>query len=146
MGMAPETDNSLPWPATSLAPAASALKPASTGTPSGRSLDSLLLAGLLAISVAAVFGRVVQFQFLSWDDDIHVTRNPLLDPASWANVLQFWVKPYENLYVPLSYTFFAAEAWLSELAIGRLDLASFIAVACCCTWLVCCWCSSCLRG
>ncbi|HEX4148004.1 MAG TPA: tetratricopeptide repeat protein, partial [Pirellulales bacterium] len=102
-------------------PAASDSKAAGDRAGSGRRLDSLLLVGSLVFFTTAVFYRVVQFQFLTWDDDIHVTKNPLLDPVSAASVLQFWLEPYGNLYVPLSYTFFAAEAWLSELIVGRLD-------------------------
>jgi Tfp pilus assembly protein PilF len=104
------------------------------------SLDWLLLTGLLAGAVGAVFYRVVEFQFLSWDDDVHVTKNPLLDPVSFSNLAQFWLHPYENLYIPASYTFFAAEAWLSQWTLGRLDPhvfhAACLALHLACVWLV----------
>ncbi|HWC89027.1 MAG TPA: hypothetical protein VG433_05220, partial [Pirellulales bacterium] len=102
------------------------------------SLDWLLLAGLLAGAVGAVFYRVVEFQFLTWDDDVHVTKNPLLDPVSFSNLAQFWLHPYENLYIPASYSFFAAEAWLSQWTLGRLDPQVFHA-ACLALHLACVW-------
>src|SRR5271169_4000337 len=68
----------------------------------------------LLFVVLLVFGQVVHFQLLSWDDDIHLTKNPYLDPVSWSNVGHFWVAPYENLYIPLSYTFYALETLLAR--------------------------------
>jgi protein O-mannosyl-transferase len=79
-----------------------------------------LLVGLLLAIVWLVFRRVVGFQFLSWDDNVHVTENPYLDPLSWPNLLRFWQEPYENLYIPLSYSFWAFEAWLSQHLPGRV--------------------------
>ncbi|HEY5310879.1 MAG TPA: tetratricopeptide repeat protein [Pirellulales bacterium] len=111
---------------------------ASTHDRSVCSLDWLLLAGLLAGAVGAVFYRVVEFQFLTWDDDVHVTKNPLLDPVSFSNLAQFWLHPYENLYIPASYTFFAAEAWVSHWTFGRLDPQVFHA-ACLALHLACVW-------
>ena len=81
-------------------PATSELKAASDSAGSSRWLDSLILVGLLITATVLVFGRVVQFDLLTWDDDVHVTKNPLLDPVSVASILQFWLKPYENLYIP----------------------------------------------
>src|ERR1700723_3837298 len=72
----------------------------------------------LLFVVLLVYGQVVGFQLLTWDDDIHLTKNPYLDPVSWSNVGHFWVEPYENLYIPVSYTFYAVETlvarWSSE--------------------------------
>src|SRR5580692_11205159 len=72
----------------------------------------------LLIIVLVVFGQVVQFQLLSWDDDIHLSKNPYLDPVSWSNVGHFWVEPYENLYIPVSYTFYAVETLLARWISG----------------------------
>src|ERR1700733_11489948 len=72
----------------------------------------------LLLVVLLVYGQVVQFQLLSWDDDIHLTKNPYLDPVSWSNVGHFWVEPYENLYIPVSYTFYAAEMLLARWISG----------------------------
>ncbi len=87
-------------------------------TPSVRNLSFSIYHLALLIVVLLVFGQVVHFQLLTWDDDIHLTKNPYLDPVSWSNVGHFWVAPYENLYIPVSYTFYAVETlvarWIGE--------------------------------
>ena len=69
---------------------------------------------LLIAAVLAVFGRVGGHEFLMYDDEPHLVDNPRLNPVTWRNVGRFWVEPsYWGLYIPLSYTFFAAEASLA---------------------------------
>jgi len=70
---------------------------------------------LLVAVTAAVFGRVYDHGFLAYDDSQHVTDNPLLNPVTWRGVGEFWQGPYFGLYIPLSYTFFAAEASIARL-------------------------------
>ena len=70
---------------------------------------------ILLTSIGFVFGRGLSHSFLNFDDDIHLTANPLLNPVSLKSLLRFWTEPYENLYIPVSYTFFAAEAKASTL-------------------------------
>lgn len=69
---------------------------------------------LLVAVTAAVFGRVYAHGFLAYDDSQHVSENPLLDPVTWRSVGEFWQRPYFGLYIPLSYTFFAAEASIAR--------------------------------
>ncbi|HUT09657.1 MAG TPA: tetratricopeptide repeat protein [Thermoguttaceae bacterium] len=76
----------------------------------------LLPALLLVVVMMAVFGQVAGHGFLAWDDEEHVLKNPRLNPVTWYGVWEFWAEPTEpffGLYVPLSYTFFAAEAFLA---------------------------------
>lgn len=63
---------------------------------------------------AIVFGRIVGYGWVGWDDDIHVTENPRLYPVTIASVWEFWRAPYEGLYIPVSYTLYAAEAAASR--------------------------------
>ena len=70
---------------------------------------------------AAVFGQVRGHQFLIWDDELHVVNNPRLNPVTWTSLGEIWSEPYGGLYIPLSYTFFAAESLLSVRLTGRLD-------------------------
>ncbi len=70
---------------------------------------------ILLMAIGFVFGRGLSHSFLNFDDDIHLTANPLLNPVSLKSLLRFWTEPYENLYIPVSYTFFAAEAKASTL-------------------------------
>jgi len=73
------------------------------------------------VLTAAVFGQVWGHQFLIWDDELHVVNNPRLNPVTWAGLGEIWSEPYGGLYIPLSYTFFAAESVLSVRLTGRLD-------------------------
>lgn len=79
--------------------------------PPGTCVAALLLVGI----VLGIYGRTLSYQFLNWDDDIHVTANPHLVPLRGAGLARLWREPYENLYIPVSYSWFAAEAWLSAL-------------------------------
>lgn len=88
-------------------------------------LDRRLVWGLgavLALVTAMVFHRVVGFELLTWDDDLHITKNEYYDPITWRNLFHFWAYSYIYLYIPISYWFFGAEALLAE-QIGTGDPA-----------------------
>lgn len=90
-----------------------ALSPAS-------SVRSTCVAALvLAVAISAVFGRSVTGEFLTWDDNLHLTENPAFNPLDWKQVAEFWQAPYENLYIPLSYTVFALEVALTDWLFPR---------------------------
>lgn len=80
---------------------------------------------------AIVFGRTVGFGWVGWDDDVHVTGNPRLHPVTIASVWEFWRAPYEGLYIPASYTLFAAETAVSRSLFpnGPLDPRPFHALS-----------------
>lgn len=69
---------------------------------------------LIALTVAA-FWPVLDHGFV-WDDRVNVKENPYLNPATLANVLHFWQKPYERLYIPVTYTVWAALTQFAELS------------------------------
>lgn len=73
----------------------------------------ILALGVFLITVA-VFRDILSFGFIRWDDDLHVYANPLLHPVSAAHLLRFWTAPYENLYVPLSYTLYSLLALIAH--------------------------------
>jgi hypothetical protein len=56
-----------------------------------------------------VYGRVVIHDWVEFDDLLHVVENPNLTPVTWRSLTGLWARGYEHLYVPLSYTLFAAE-------------------------------------
>ncbi len=73
-------------------------------------------AGPLAVVVLAVFVvfvPVTTFEFIDCDDYVHVVANRRLVPPSLERVIWFWQNPHRGLYIPLAYTFFAAEAELA---------------------------------
>jgi tetratricopeptide (TPR) repeat protein len=86
-------------------------QPSLGGRPHGGLLLSVLL---LVTTVLLVFGRVGWHEFLMYDDQEHLVNNPRLNPVTWPNVRLFWTEQsYLGLYIPLSYTFFGAEAWVA---------------------------------
>lgn len=85
-------------------------------------LANWLAAGLLAGCGLAIDGQLLSQPFLTWDDELHITANPAFNPLRWSRVVEFWRQPYENLYIPISYTIFALETaatdWLFPRAVG----------------------------
>ncbi len=79
---------------------------------------------VLFLAVMAVFFRVLGHEFLDFDDNLNVYENPLLINLSPASLLRFWMKPYEGLYIPLTYSLWAALAKLSTL-LPAVDGAQF---------------------
>ena len=69
----------------------------------------LLTAGVTLV----VFLPTLRFPFFPfWDDDIHVHANPHLADLTWAGLGAFWAGPYQQLYVPLTYSVWAGLAVL----------------------------------
>ena len=69
---------------------------------------------LLLALTTAIFWPVLGFNFVAWDDDLHVYDNPRFISLTWANILAFWHSPYEHLYIPLTYTVWGALVWVSH--------------------------------
>ena len=72
------------------------------------------IALLLMIFTLAVFYQVRDHDFIS-DDYIHIVENPYLKPVTLPRVVELWQKPYWGLYIPVTYTAWAAIARLAEL-------------------------------
>lgn len=62
-----------------------------------------LAAGLVVLTVLT-YGTILGHDFLSWDDDVFVYRNPHLQPPTLASLRAYWTAPYAHLYVPIPYT------------------------------------------
>lgn len=77
---------------------------------------------LITAAVAIVFGQAARFPFLIWDDPIHVTANPGLNPVTVEGFKGFWIGRYAGLYIPISYSFFSLQAWICG---GRPDATIF---------------------
>jgi tetratricopeptide (TPR) repeat protein len=78
-------------------------------------LGRIVLAAVLCL-VAGVYAQAVTFQFLPfWDDDTNIHRNPLYAPLSPESVLMFWKGPFQQLYIPVTYS-----AWASLVALSRV--------------------------
>ena len=75
----------------------------------------LLLGLLLTLATCAVFGGILSAGFVRWDDGLHVYANPNLHPVTGDSLARLWRSPYQNLYVPLSYSLYAALASVAHL-------------------------------
>jgi hypothetical protein len=72
---------------------------------------------MVAMVTLMVFLPAVRFPFFPfWDDDIHVHANPHLANLSWESLRALWAGPWQQLYIPLTYTAWAGLAALSLLA------------------------------
>jgi Tfp pilus assembly protein PilF len=58
---------------------------------------------LMVLAVLVVFWPVGGFDFLYYDDRVNVRDNPLVRDFSADSFLEFWRRPYEGLYIPLTY-------------------------------------------
>jgi tetratricopeptide (TPR) repeat protein len=84
-----------------------------------RSWFSKALLTLVLILVGAVYAEVLGFHFLPfWDDDTNIHRNPLYAPLSWGSVGIFWKGPFQQLYIPVTYSVWAALVAFSRMLAG----------------------------
>jgi tetratricopeptide (TPR) repeat protein len=75
-----------------------------------------IVMAVVLLTVAAVYAETVTFKFLPfWDDDTNIHRNPLYAPLSWGSVWFFWKGPFQQLYIPVTYT-----AWAGLVALSRI--------------------------
>lgn len=89
-----------------------------SGKGSGRTRTVWWAAGAAAVT-AAVFLPALWFPFLPfWDDDIHVHANPHIVQLSWDSIGALWSGPWQQLYIPLTYSAWAGLAALSRMAAG----------------------------
>lgn len=78
---------------------------------SGRGgVRTALAAAALAVLVLLAFGRVYSHGWLEYDDRFHVLENPHVMGGSASGLRYLWTHQFGNLYVPVSYTVFWAQA------------------------------------
>jgi protein O-mannosyl-transferase len=69
--------------------------------------ESLILSiAIVVVCTLMVFRQVTLFDFVYYDDSIHVYANPHFQHFSVRDIAYFWSHPYQGLYVPLSYALF----------------------------------------
>lgn len=73
----------------------------------------------VVLVVLLVYGVVLRGEFSRYDDRFNVTENPRLAQLTAVNLRRIWSEPYGGLYVPATYTWFAAESWISRHLPGR---------------------------
>jgi protein O-mannosyl-transferase len=63
---------------------------------------------ILSLVVAGVFWPVCMNDFVRWDDTHNVVNNPHFQSHFIKNISYFWTHAYKDLYVPLTYSVWAA--------------------------------------
>lgn len=76
---------------------------------------TFVLALLVAGGCCAVLAGVVQCEFVDFDDQIHVFENPRMLRPSFKALGEYWTAPYEDLYIPVTYTVWTAAAVVSRM-------------------------------
>ena len=81
------------------------------------------LPGLTALVAVAVipcltFAGLWNAGWLNWDDTLHVTENPWLNPITVDGIAHFWTHAYRGLYIPVAYMLFAAETFTARWLTG----------------------------
>jgi protein O-mannosyl-transferase len=72
-----------------------------------------------------VYREVVKHEFVLMDDALHILDNPHLQKPSFQGLKTLWQAPYQGLYVPVTYTFWGAAAYLSQLRESKTDTPKF---------------------
>jgi len=97
-----------PTPNSSVADAAQA------GYRDGATQRAFVAAAILVLFTLTVFWRVQNHGFV-WDDGVNVERNPYFTSAALPDIARFWTAPYENLYIPVTYTVWGVIAHFAQL-------------------------------
>jgi Flp pilus assembly protein TadD len=69
----------------------------------------------IAAVVFVTFAAVLRFGFLEHDDDQHITKNPELQSLSLDQLTTFWTAPHLGLYIPVTYSYWAAGVAVSRI-------------------------------
>lgn len=83
----------------------------------------------LAVAVL-IYLPVCRYGFINLDDDLNILANPRFYPVTLHSLVEYWRRPYQGLYIPLTYTIWAGQASLSRLIsgtgpLGRIDPGLF---------------------
>lgn len=79
------------------------------------------LAMLVVVGVtAAVMWPVVGHEFVHWDDPHNFVTNPWIKSDAAEARRQIWLRPYKDLWVPVTYTVWRAAAGVARLGDGSL--------------------------
>ena len=68
----------------------------------------------IALAVLFVFGQSCLFEFVNWDDDQLIAKNPYVNPPSVHKSLAAWSKPHSHMYIPLTYNLWSLLASVGQ--------------------------------
>lgn len=81
----------------------------------------------VVVGTVATLGQIRHHDFVDYDDDVHLWDNPHLNPLTLAGLAELWRRPYFGEYVPVTYSLFGVESYLSadeESSAGAGDSTS----------------------
>lgn len=80
---------------------------------------------ILSSLIFIVFSRTITADFLILDDDINTYLNPNLKELNIDSIVGIWTKPYEHLFIPVTYSFWAIISAVSKEFFGGFDPLPF---------------------
>ena len=80
---------------------------------------------IITIVLLAIFGQTASSSFLVYDDPINITKNIFITAPSLPGLISLWEKPYQHLYIPVTYTTWMGVASISNMLYGRLHPGLF---------------------
>ncbi len=64
---------------------------------------------ILCCLLLVVYSPVLKGQFLNWDDDVHLVKNPAIRALDWPHLKEIWTQKINKTYNPLTIQTFALE-------------------------------------
>ena len=93
-----------------------------------KTLHSRFICLFLIVVTLAIFFPIRNHEFV-WDDRSNIAENPYLKRGSFSGALALWRRPYQQLYIPFTYTVWAGIAAFAgnptTEARSRLDAGPF---------------------
>jgi tetratricopeptide (TPR) repeat protein len=80
---------------------------------------------VLVVVNLLLYWRTIHFDFLGFDDTVHLFQNPALKSASLESLARIWRAPYYELYIPVTYSFWFFIALMGSLADGSAPALHF---------------------
>ena len=67
-------------------------------------ITSLAICLLVVVISVWTYQDALEHDFVGWDDDINIYENPFLPGVGEEKMARFWEKPFQNLYIPITYS------------------------------------------
>ncbi len=93
--------------------------------PGIRAWQKLLLLTALLFGIWLIFSPATQYGASPLDDPVNVLENPNLTDTLLTSLPGIWSRPYQGLYIPVTYTVWAAIKSLSRILGGEKDFLIF---------------------
>lgn len=68
---------------------------------------------VIVVAVLLTFGRTLFNAFVDWDDVLNIHMNPAVIAPTWERFFIMWTHPYAELFVPMVYTSYIFDAFVS---------------------------------